>query len=99
MLSMRMIAGTRLRQDHSQMDNTPGDLTMVSVEQSVSIRPIGPESACTPDCRFPKSAVSLTSLWWIGHKVRPHGRSVGTSQETVWCSAALDRVSSCLIIR
>lgn len=50
---MWMIAGTRLRQDHSQMDNTPGDLNMVSVEQSVSIRPIGQESACTPDCRFP----------------------------------------------
>lgn len=65
-----MIAGTRLRQDHSQMDNTPGDLIMVSVEQSVSIRPIGQETACTPDCRFPlpKSAVSLTSLWRIGHK-------------------------------
>lgn len=42
-----MIAGTRLRQDHPQMDNTPGDLNMVSVEQGVSICPIGQKTACT----------------------------------------------------
>lgn len=35
------------------MDNTPGDLIMVSVEQGDSIRPIGQETACTPDCRLP----------------------------------------------
>lgn len=42
-----MIAGTRLRQDHPLMDNTPGDLNMVSVKQGVPIRPIGQETTCT----------------------------------------------------